>query len=468
MGRRHLFGAVGFLLISVLLCAAGVRLTAAAVQLPSDGSDSNIPLSAEVHTAEPTARVSLTEGTPLDSDAEPDLYGEPVEVTTADIMDILSEYVCADGTRVLFYRSVTGSKYCACIPAGTERVLRFTFEDNCYESGYHISGYENVLGHSGFRIECPRGAAYYALDYYYFDEDGNAVLLAACASDVLETDFDGDGQRELVWSYHGSELYYVYQLDGRLYQADLGAMTGTALGLQQSEGAVALTVPMAADAFSSGGTTYWIVGQGADGAWSERRAGKIRLTADALEIYALPTQPKTPPSELPEGDEVLTIATAFVEDGRMLQIEAIGRKRPDMEQYGVRELRVYEGDTLIQTICVKDAVGADFIDGAVGEGYTDCWSADEVIEVQDVNFDHADDVSLFGWLCNDSIPYYEFLWDSETGQYRYAFCLQGADFDAETQKITCRYRDGQTHYRDVYRYDEAGALTRIAHTIEIE
>ena len=42
---------------------------------------------------------------------------------------------------------------------------------------------------------------------------------------MLEPDLDGDGTRELVWFYHGTdECYYLYPVDGTLYQAELTAM----------------------------------------------------------------------------------------------------------------------------------------------------------------------------------------------------------------------------------------------------
>ena len=130
-----------------------------------------------------------------------------------------------DGTEVLFYLSAAGDKYCAYIPAGTERLIRFTYESNVYTEDYGISLYENVLGTSGFRIECPRGAAYYANDYYYFDEDGTLWLLARCSSEALEVDLNSDGQKELLCSYHGYELYYDTMIGGQLYEADLCDLT---------------------------------------------------------------------------------------------------------------------------------------------------------------------------------------------------------------------------------------------------
>lgn len=170
-------------------------------------------------------------------------------MTTADISLTLAHATLPDGTKVLFYISPSGDKYGAYIPAGTEQLIRFTHEDNAYTDGYEVSLYENVLGQSGFCVACPRGAAYYANDYYYFDEDGVLWLLAACGSEAVETDLDGNGEKELLWSYHESELYYDTRIDGQLYEADLCHLTAAALGYRQDGTLVTLEVPYSLETF---------------------------------------------------------------------------------------------------------------------------------------------------------------------------------------------------------------------------
>ncbi|MDO4539952.1 MAG: hypothetical protein Q4B48_02445 [Syntrophomonadaceae bacterium] len=151
------------------------------------------------------------------------------EADTSDIAEILAEYRTDDGGRVLFYRSHAGEKYCAYQPTGSDRLYQLTQEVNFYEEGYAIVPFTDVLGHDGFRIGCPRGAAYYALDYYYFDDTGMPRMLAACANYVLEEDFDQDGQRELLWFYHGREPYYYFRQQGDIYMAYVEAMLQEAL-----------------------------------------------------------------------------------------------------------------------------------------------------------------------------------------------------------------------------------------------
>lgn len=235
-----------------------------------------------------SVKISLTEGVPFSPEkAGLNLDGDGREVTTADIAQILATQTMPDGTEVLFYLSAAGNKYCAYIPAGTDRLIRFTEESNVYTDGYDISLYENVLGQNGFRIECPRGTAYYANDYYYFDESGTLWLLAACGNEALEMDLDGDGQKELLWAYHGSELYYDTIIHGQCYEADLGHLTIAALGYRQEDNTqITLEVPASAEDFTDGETGYTIIPPEEEGDTSqEQLVGTIRLTADTLEVF---------------------------------------------------------------------------------------------------------------------------------------------------------------------------------------
>lgn len=143
----------------------------------------------------------------------------------------MGELLCAKalpgGAEVVCFRE-PGSlsvKYWAIRSGGS--LLRFCREDSCYDEGYDITPFTNVLGRDGFCIHVPRGATYTACDYYTLDDAGIPRLLAGCAGRVLEADFNLDGTSELMWFYHGAhEIYYYALLDGRVVLADL---TGTLL-----------------------------------------------------------------------------------------------------------------------------------------------------------------------------------------------------------------------------------------------
>lgn len=155
-----------------------------------------------------------------------------VEITMADYSDIASvivSYVCDDGMEVMFYKAQSGDIFGAYI-TGNDMVMQFTQgywadENWGYQNGYDIQPYENVFGHDGFYIACPRGAAYGAYDYYYFEPDGTLKLVIQCCNYVVAQDLNGDGATELLWFYDGgAEAYYCYEIDDTIYAADLDAL----------------------------------------------------------------------------------------------------------------------------------------------------------------------------------------------------------------------------------------------------
>ena len=141
----------------------------------------------------------------------------PQRAKVSDIAEILASRTLENGTEVLFYRAQDGNKYAACRAAGSDTLLRFTDEYNVYTDRYAIGTFTDLFGHDGFVLECPRGAAYYAYDYYYFDADGTPRLLADCSNYVIEQDLNGDGEKELLWFYHGAESYYYFERNGILF-----------------------------------------------------------------------------------------------------------------------------------------------------------------------------------------------------------------------------------------------------------
>ena len=161
----------------------------------------------------------------------------------------------------------------------------------------------------------------------------------------------------------------------------------------------------------------------------------------------------------PEDDRSLTLEAPLA-DGRTLLLEAVG-KQVDESSFGVREVRVYDGEELIQTVQAREGIEhfwGDSDGGAVSE-YTSCWSREESMEVLDLNFDGNTDFGLFGWPANNTIPYYYWMWDPEAGRYQYAFVLQGVSADSEKQELESTFRLSAVEYEtDYYAPDETGAL----------
>lgn len=164
-------------------------------------------------------------------------------------------------------------------------------------------------------------------------------------------------------------------------------------------------------------------------------------------------------------DHVLSTLEATVDGGRMLTLCAVGKKSADTDQWGVREVQVYEGTQLLQTISVQEAIDTDGVDG-IDTGYTQCWSAEDAMAVEDLNFDGNDDLDLFGWIPANAVPHYYWLWDSDLEAYRYALCLQGVSLDVQAREVVSEYRDtSSVDYTDYYAPDDTGNLALVRREI---
>ena len=146
-----------------------------------------------------------------------------------------------DELSVRTYLSTDGNLYAAVIydeAAGRDGMRTwdvgcfFTFPEHNTLSysdsgGYAVSmdSFSDLFGHDGLVIRYSgeldehTGATFH--DYYYFDTEGNPVLLARVyGTELAVLDLDGDGANELLSD--GGQL--VFQRDGQLYEADLTAL----------------------------------------------------------------------------------------------------------------------------------------------------------------------------------------------------------------------------------------------------
>lgn len=205
-----------------------------------------------------------------------------------------------------------------------------------------------------------------------------------------------------------------------------------------------------------------------------RRAVSLLLLLFFLSACAAPAEadPETPPQELsaddtPEEteDHVLLTLEAPLADGRTLTLEAFGRV---LDEYdcGVREVRVYDGEDLLQTVSAREGNMAFWGDGdllpseTVSE-YTSAVKPEGCMEAVDLNFDGNTDFGLFAFLPNNMPPYYYWIWDAELQQYHYAFTLQGVEAHPEEGEISSEYKSGQAGSQwitEYYKPDGNGAL----------
>lgn len=158
------------------------------------------------------------------------------------------------------------------------------------------------------------------------------------------------------------------------------------------------------------------------------------------------------------GEAVLHTESVVLGD-LALTLDGIGSKVNDYA-WGIRAIEVRDGDTPLQTIEMTEA--ADDPDGGLDE-YTSCPEPGWLFRTVDANFDGYDDIEVFGWVPNNTIPYFYWLWNPETQQYEYRFRLQGPTIDPSSRTLTAEYRESAAVYwRDTYEW-QGGDLALVSH-----
>ncbi|MDE5801479.1 MAG: hypothetical protein K2I22_01005 [Lachnospiraceae bacterium] len=160
--------------------------------------------------------------------------------------------------------------------------------------------------------------------------------------------------------------------------------------------------------------------------------------------------------------EYTCTAEITVDNGRELQLVLHGTK--DEYFYLIHEIEVFDGEKLIQSGLVKEAVMAEWEDGNF---YAESISKDGGLSVADMNFDGAGDIAIQGWVANANVPCYYWLWDEEAGQFTYAFCICNAEIDEAQKQIISHMRESAVcHSTYYYAYDEDGKLQNIGYELE--
>lgn len=209
--------------LAVLLSLGLLLLTLAACSQRPDAD-----VQEEAGTQEPDAGVTEDSametpgGSDLLSSAEPYIPENNMEPDTAPA-DTMGEILCDEtlpgGLRIVCYWEPESeyTKYWAVRQEG-DTLLRFCREESGYHFDYAVEPFSGVLGQEGFRILAPRGAGYFAYDYYVMDDEGVPRLLAGCANEVEEVDLNQDGEVDLRWYSHGGRYEFSYfRRNGQLY-----------------------------------------------------------------------------------------------------------------------------------------------------------------------------------------------------------------------------------------------------------
>ena len=169
-----------------------------------------------------------------------------------------------------------------------------------------------------------------------------------------------------------------------------------------------------------------------------------------------------------ESGEYTLYYPVFVDANKQLTLKLHGKKLPgDNQTYGIREIEVFDGDSLIQNIMIKDAIIAEWQQDVFG-GYTETYSENGELIRADMNFDGSEDIGLMGWVtAGANIPYYYWLWNADQQRFDYAFCLSNAEADAQTRQIISGTRNGaDSYYTNYYEYGADGKLQNVKQVIE--
>lgn len=201
-----------------------------------------------------------------------------------------------------------------------------------------------------------------------------------------------------------------------------------------------------------------------DGTASDSSAGELPQGADASEE-------DTPEKDTPEETavEYTRDCSVTVDGGRELTLRLRGRTYSAWD-YRVYAIDVLDGKDRIQTLSVREAAleslrQEGLEDTGLEEDYaTSCWSEDGGLYGEDLNFDGSEDLRLLEYTGTVNSRYLCWLWDSEAGQYSFAFALYGygVRLDSEAGQIVTESRDGWGQYdTDYYSYDGEGILRHV-------
>lgn len=183
--------------------------------------------------------------------------------------------------------------------------------------------------------------------------------------------------------------------------------------------------------------------------------------------------PETPLQQEDEGGETYTLDREFSLRDRTLTVRLHGRvdRSGGVERCGVHTVEVLEGDTVIQTISVADAIAAACAENelTLTGTATDFHTADSGLALEDLNFDGLPDLRLIWFAGNVNFSWLCWLWDTEADQFRYGFDLSGYELSVDGKKghLVTASRESAGRYRtDRYGYDSAGELLHIQSVLE--
>ncbi len=167
--------------------------------------------------------------------------------------------------------------------------------------------------------------------------------------------------------------------------------------------------------------------------------------------------------ETDESGTVLLYTMQYeVQPGELCQIKLYGKMLNEYN-YGISYVEITLEDGEDYSFSTEEAMTEMWGQKTV---YTECWSKDGGIKLEDINFDGYVDIGLMAQIPAYNLPYIYYVFDADNGKYEYydAFMCY-LKVDAETETCLEEYHVGTAYYKDVWAKDNEGGLYLMQRTI---
>ncbi|MBO5326205.1 MAG: hypothetical protein J6A80_08250 [Lachnospiraceae bacterium] len=162
------------------------------------------------------------------------------------------------------------------------------------------------------------------------------------------------------------------------------------------------------------------------------------------------------------GNALLYTMQYEVQPGELCQIKLYGKMLNEYN-YGISYVEITSEDGEDYSFSTEEAMTEMWGQKTV---YTECWSKDGGIKLEDINFDGYVDIGLMAQTPAYNLPYIYYVFDADNGKYEYYddfMCYLKVDTAAET--CLEEYRAGTTYYKDLWAKDNEGGLYLMQRTI---
>lgn len=140
----------------------------------------------------------------------------------------------------------------------------------------------------------------------------------------------------------------------------------------------------------------------------------------------------------------------------------------DMASYGVGQVVIQREYEVTQYLSIAEVIREEAGNLAITGGYTQSPTADGGLELRDLDGDGDTDLALLEFLPAHNKPMLCWLWDSESGTFRYGGCVLDPEPGAEPGQVVGRSQDhaGAVRYIETYEADETGRLRLVKRVTE--